>query len=557
MSEFNYTQLPPDGTGKKITAISTVEFEFTYTDTYVFSIGDNITIGGTTFDGNVVKVKGNEVYVALNKYVDATTISGGSIVNHDGAPVATFDLLKENINTQSIALIGANNPLNGVAVDEAGAMYMRFAGGSMSYDAFGKLQSSQSTTIREYLPTSNIMADDFEIKRWNAGVVDAVRGGEWGGDNDCFWGTQNKLVTLQTGIVAGDMVRRRSHIYHKYQTGVATTLLFSMFLGDNGKTNVHRKMGLFDDDDGCFFSSDGDSDMDVVIRESVSTGSPVDTVVIQEQWNVDRLDGTGSAFNVSGHSLDMTKIQVMFIDFQWLGGGRVRFGFNIDGVNIVCHEVNNANVIGQVWCRTGSLPFTVEQENIGVPAPLGNSSMFLISAAVKCEGAYTPRERAASGVVVPSAPITDAVNFSHIASVRAIENITGNGENRRQVLPIEVTVADVLKTDNMMLIEIVKNDTLVWSGAETWVDNSPGDALEFTSPAAGVTSTTGGDTIFTGVMSKKDVFDLRDFFNSQGEIATRHADITDDPDHYTIRGKLLTVGQPVTPFATMSWKEIV
>jgi hypothetical protein len=493
MSEFNYTQLPPDGTGKKITAISTVEFEFTYTDTYVFSIGDNITIGGTTFDGNIIKVKGNEVYVALNKYVDATTISGGSIVNHDGAPVATFDVLKENINTQSVALIGANNPLNGVAVDEAGAMYMRFAGGSMSYDAFGKLQSSQSTTIREYLPVANIMPKDFEINRWNAGVLDPVDEGEWGGDNDVKWNSQAKLVTMQTGIVSGDKVSRRSHIYHKYQTGVATTCIFSVFFGDNGKTNVHRKIGLFDDDDGCFFSSDGDNDMDVVIRESVSTGSPIDTVVIQEEWNVDRLDGTGSLFNVSGVLLDMSKIQVMFIDFQWLGGGRVRFGFNIDGVNIVCHEINNANVISQVWCRTGSLPFSAEQENIGIPSPLNNSSMYLISAAVKCEGAYTPRERAAAGVVAPVAAITDHVAFTHIASIRSIGNIAGNGENRRQTLPIELTIVDTLKTDNLLLIEIVKSDTL--AGTVTFADPFPGNSLEVATSSTGVTVLTRVETV--------------------------------------------------------------
>jgi hypothetical protein len=564
MSEFNFTQLPPDGTGKKMTAIGTVEFSFSYTGVsgYTFAVGDIITIANTSFNGNVIKIKDTEapfeVYVVLNKYVDTATLGGAnSEVQHDGETVATFITLKEDIHTQSVSMVGANNPLNGVSVDETGSMYMRFAGGSMSYDAFGKLQSSQSTTIREYLPVTNILPDDFEIKRWVAGALQPERGGEWGGVNDCFFGATNKLVTLQTGIVAGDKVSRRSHIYHKYQTGVATTVLFSCFFGDNGKTNVHRRIGLFDDDDGCFFHSDGDQDMDCVIRHSVDTGSAVNVSVPQAEWNVDRLDGSGGAFNVSSHTLDMSKIQVMFIDFQWLGGGRIRFGFNIDGVNLVCHEVYNANVISQVWCRTGSLPFSAEQENTGTPAPLGNSSMFLISASVKCEGAYTPRERAAAGVVPAGSPITDHVDWSHIASARSVKTIAGNGDNRRQALPIQLTIADTLKSDNLLLIEIVKDDVLTWSGAELWVDNNDSDSLEFTAPAVGVDSTTGGEIVFSGIVSKLSRFDLRSFFNAQGLIVTRDADINDDPSHYTIRGKLINSGAEVTPYVSLSWKEII
>ena len=61
MSEFNYTQLPPDGTGKRIAAISTVEFVYTYTGGDTFSVGDNITNVDRKLDGNIIKIKGNEI----------------------------------------------------------------------------------------------------------------------------------------------------------------------------------------------------------------------------------------------------------------------------------------------------------------------------------------------------------------------------------------------------------------------------------------------------------------------------------------------------------------
>ena len=44
---------------------------------------------------------------------------------------------------------------------------------------------------------------------------------------------------------------------------------------------------------------------------------------VANQWNIDKMDGTGSSL----YNLDLTKMQMFYIDYSWYGAGAVRFGF--------------------------------------------------------------------------------------------------------------------------------------------------------------------------------------------------------------------------------------
>ena len=72
----------------------------------------------------------------------------------------------------------------------------------------------------------------------------------------------------------------------------------------------------------------------------------------QSSWNIDRADGTGaSLFN-----LDLTKMQMLYMDYTWYGAGAVRFGFkNNRGEVIYCHRVPNNNVNPEAYMRSGNL----------------------------------------------------------------------------------------------------------------------------------------------------------------------------------------------------------
>lgn len=422
MSDFHYIQMPPDGTGKKSSQSGTIELKFS--GGILFTLGDQVT-SDEGLAGSVIKTEAGEIYLALD-HGSTDTVDIGTILKVDGVAIATTTQASDVFYSQDITIVGGGNAFNHVNVDDAGAMYMRFAGGSMSYDAFGKLQSSQSTTIREYLPVYDILPEDFDHRVWNAGVLDTDFQSGSNGDNDIFFDEEKSLVVMQTGTSNGDHVRRRSHLFHKYQTGTATTIIFSAFIADTGKAGVIRNIGFFDDNDGVMFRANENSPdgFECIVRHSV-TGSVVEETYKQTEWNVDRLDGSEDSFNISRHALNPTKVQVMFIDFQWLGGGRIRFGFFIDGIPIVCHEVDNANNISRAWCRSGSLPLTMEQYN-NAGGVVGNSAFFNISAIVRCEGQFEPRQFLSSGSLPPPVDVyaNSSSRYTFIGAVRPVKHIS-------------------------------------------------------------------------------------------------------------------------------------
>lgn len=77
----------------------------------------------------------------------------------------------------------------------------------------------------------------------------------------------------------------------------------------------------------------------------------------QSQWNIDKCDGTGP----SGYNIDLTKMQMFYIDYSWYGAGSVRFGFrDTVGKVIYCHRIYNNNINTEAYMRSGNLPARYE-----------------------------------------------------------------------------------------------------------------------------------------------------------------------------------------------------
>jgi hypothetical protein len=79
----------------------------------------------------------------------------------------------------------------------------------------------------------------------------------------------------------------------------------------------------------------------------------VDLKYPQSIWNMDRCDGTGP----SGYNLDLSKMQMFYLDYSWYGAGYIRFGFRASDGNIVyCHKILNNNTNYEAYMRSGNLP---------------------------------------------------------------------------------------------------------------------------------------------------------------------------------------------------------
>jgi len=78
-----------------------------------------------------------------------------------------------------------------------------------------------------------------------------------------------------------------------------------------------------------------------------------ETRIKQSEFNMDKLDGTGP----SQYNIDLSKMQMFYIDYTWYGAGFVRWGVRGPKGDVVyCHKMPNNNVNTEAYMRSGNLP---------------------------------------------------------------------------------------------------------------------------------------------------------------------------------------------------------
>ena len=170
-------------------------------------------------------------------------------------------------------------------------------------------------------------------------------------------------LTLSTGGTAsGAGIAYQTKQYFRYEPGKGRFIVFSGYIGAQ-TNNVRSRMGNFDSNNGVFFEMDGTLGASVNQRSNTS-GSVVDTKILQANWNVDKFDGSGP----SGVVLDFSKTQLLWIDYQWMGTGHTRWGFFVNGYMMACNEIYNDNVLLGPYTNTACLPMRSEIFNTGIAA---------------------------------------------------------------------------------------------------------------------------------------------------------------------------------------------
>jgi hypothetical protein len=173
------------------------------------------------------------------------------------------------------------------------------------------------------------------------------------------------------------------------------------------------------------------------------------------------MDGTGP----SGRVLDLTKNQILYMDFEWLGTGDARCGFFVDGKPQICHIFHNDNTQTAVYMSTAILPVRYEITNTAATASA--SAMKQICSSVLNMGGYeqTSIDHVARRTTIFTT-INTAATFYPIVSIRLASTALGAIvlPNRVQFLPT---------TSQNYEIALLKNATL--TGA-TWAAAVPSDA---------------------------------------------------------------------------------
>ena len=277
-------------------------------------------------------------------------------------PIATDDVAGVQFQRVKIAM-GADGSHDGDVHMGNGLPVTIADGGGM--DAFGRLRVSSPVLL-------------LDSKRVGS-VPDAFMTNAVTGTGSATY-TQNRASTYLTVNASGDKVIRQTKARGIYQAA-KSLLLFQTFICATPQANVKQSIGYFSDKNGVFLKVDG---LDCYFtRRTYVTGSAVDTDVAQADWNIDPMDGSGP----SGITLQKDKPQILFADFEWLGVGRVRIGFVIDGVPRYCHEFLNANrTLASVYMTNPNLPLRWEIEATGVIAE--PATLEAICASLSSEGGY-------------------------------------------------------------------------------------------------------------------------------------------------------------------------
>jgi hypothetical protein len=292
-------------------------------------------------------------------------------------------------------------------LDNFVAQLMASASGSIpvsitgtNLDAFGRVRVSNPETLFD---SSHRYADN---NLWATQIV---------GTAAATFSADEGLVNLTVGPANNDEIVRETTKVFSYQPG-KSLLVMNTFVMGTAKANLRQRVGYYGAANGIYFERDGTS-LYMVERSSV-TGVVVNTQVAQANWNQDTLDGSGSASNPSGLTLDASKAQILYMDIEWLGLGTVRTGFIIDGAFIPVHNFNHANLVNTTYITTASLPMRYEMKNTA--ATSGASTLKQVCSTVISEGGYQLAGAQQSVGTAINAPrtLTTAATFYPVVSIR-------------------------------------------------------------------------------------------------------------------------------------------
>lgn len=271
----------------------------------------------------------------------------------------TFNYLQDNKTLFEVVMIA----------DQYGNLVGPSNPSGMAVDAFGRARSAQPITL----------FDSFNRYQVNGGFVTSNTA-----TGNTTYDTNTSTISLNIDTTSGAKVVRETNKVFAYQPGKSLQIL-STFVMDEAKDGLRQRVGYFNDENGVFLEQ-ANTNVRFVVRSNI-TGTPNDTTVLQENWNIDPLDGTGP----SKITLDLTKAQIFFTDIEWLGVGSVRCGFVINGRLIHCHSFHHANIEDSVYMTTACLPIRYEIENTAETDSA--STLNQICSSVISEGGYELRGR--------------------------------------------------------------------------------------------------------------------------------------------------------------------
>ncbi len=422
---------------------------------------DNLRV--TVRDGNDnsinVDASGNLKISKLNKTNDGVSIydSSGSSINVDASGNLKTSLYDSNgvglttdpsgnLNvsasisnialdktTSSIAIFDSCG--NSITTDSAGNLNVTSSFNPVSIDAFGRLRTSQPYTL----------FDAKNVGKMNNKFTYGISGrGQAPVYNQ---NTSSIALTCDgSGSLAG-RVLNESKYRCSYQPGKSLLILNTFVFGAATTTtaNTTQRVGYFDEDNGIYLEINPSGVYMVRKSSVIATTSELIT-----NWNGDQTLKT---------ELDFTKVQIFWIDIEWLGVGSVRTGFVIDGQFRLAHTFHHANYITSTYMTSAQLPIRYEIISDGAVGTLTQICSSVIS-----EGGYEGRSFVRHIGTDSSANIfnVSGSTFTPVLALRIGKDPSSNILYNSIILPAELSIfLNSNQTTDVISYTLLLNPTFV------------------------------------------------------------------------------------------------
>jgi hypothetical protein len=338
------------------------------------------------FDGGVAFSAGS---VVPNQQLIRQTRRYFRYQSGKGIQFSTGSALKPPLNTNYIssssttATVTTRTPHNlavGALIDVFGCDQAPFNGRF----AVASIVNATSFTYTMALSASNATATGYNIRitpaSWfgssnRIGMFDLQNGLFFEFDGQTLYAVWRSSTTQLAGTVT-------TTLGSSTVTGVNTQFTTSLNPGDWVVIRgMSYRVVTIVSDTSMYISPEfrGQGNANEVVSKTIDIRYP------QSAWNIDPCNGNGP----SGYNLDLTRMQMWYMDYSWYGAGTVRWGLRgPKGQIIYVNQLQNNNIQYEAYMRSGNMAAHYESNGItgySILAQNLNSTDTVTSAAVNSQ----------------------------------------------------------------------------------------------------------------------------------------------------------------------------
>jgi hypothetical protein len=293
-------------------------------------------------------------------------------------------------------------------------------------------------------------------------------------------------------------------------------------------------------------------------RNRVVVTTIQDFSVPQENWNIDKCDGSGP----TGFKLDVNKIQMVYIDYSWYGAGKIRYGFKDDQGKVrYVHEFKHNNYLFESYLRSGNLPARYEVENGSNPQYV--PSLFHWGTSVIMDGRFDDDKAylftvGSDDLAIPAASVLANIPLISLRLAPSVDSsLTGQlGDrdviNRMQITPNKLT----LLASQQAQVFVVLNPNLTQPNFASFGIPSLSQIIKHSGNPVN-DGLVGGVTIFeTRVQAgQQTTIDLAELSTLGNSIMGGDEVYPNGPDILTVVIRFRTISTSANVAASLTWTE--